>query len=439
MNKSIILFVFALFSCMLTEAQEINKEKLDSLFTILEDNNKTMGSVLVSKEGKTIYSNSIGYAYFKDSIKNSSETKYRIGSITKMFTATLIFQLVDAGKIDLDDKLSGFFPEVPNSEKITIGNLLNHTSGLFNINAAKDFNPYVEQTHEQMLDKMASHEPVFDPNTKVEYSNTNFILLGYILEVKYGKPYSEILKEQITDKLGLKNTYYGGKVVIDNNEAEGYRFSEKWEVQAETNLSLPHGAGAIVSNPKDLTIFIEALFNGELIADSSFKQMITIRDEMGYGIGGTKLNDRMIYGYSGGIDGFNSMLIYDPVNKISVVVTANGNSYSIIQIAINLLLASINESFNLPDFNTINVDEEDLHQYIGYYISADAPFDFLVKINEGKLMAGPVGDDNNILRPIKKHEFYQDQHGVTLKFDPESKQVVMSRGGKTMLFSKKEE
>ncbi len=439
MNKFIILFVLALFSSMSIKAQEINKEKLDSLFTILEDNNKTMGSAVVSKEGKTIYSNSIGYAYFKDSIKNSGKTKYRIGSITKMFTATLIFQLVDTGKVNLDDKLSGFFPEIPNSEKITIGNLLNHTSGLFSVNAAKDFNPYVALTHEQMLDKMASHKPVFEPNIKVEYSNTNFILLGYILEKKYKKPYSEILKEQITDKLGLENTYYGGKIVISNNEAAGYSFTQKWEVQAETDMSLPHGAGAIISNPKDLTIFIEALFNGKLISDSSFKQMITIRDEMGYGIGGTKFNDRMIYGYSGGIDGFNSMLIYDPTNKISVAVTANGNSHSIVQIAINLLLGSMGESFDLPSFKTIHVNEEDLNQYVGYYISADAPFDFIVKINDGKLMAGPVGDDNNILRPVKEHEFYQEQHGVTLNFKRESKQMVMSRGGKTMIFNKKEE
>src|SRR5690606_23391820 len=179
MNKLIILFAFAWFLSTLTKAQEVNTEKLDSLFTILEDNNKTMGSAVVSKEGKTIYSNSIGYAYFKDSIKNSAKTKYRIGSITKMFTATLIFRLVDAGTINLDDKLSEFFPEIPNSEKITIANLLNHTSGLFSINAAEDFNPYLAQTHEQMVNKMASFKPVFIPNTKVEYSNTNFILLGY--------------------------------------------------------------------------------------------------------------------------------------------------------------------------------------------------------------------------------------------------------------------
>src|SRR5690606_3698620 len=112
--------------------------------------------------------------------------------------------------------------------------------------------------------------------------------------------------------------------------------------------------------------FIEALFSGKLISESSFKQMITIRDEMGYGIGGTKLNDRMIYGYSGGIDGFNSMLIYDPKNKISVAVTANGNSHSIVQTAINLLLGNIGESFDLPSFKTISVNEEDLNQYVGY-------------------------------------------------------------------------
>src|SRR5690606_23642669 len=136
--------------------------------------------------------------------------------------------------INLDDKLSDFFTKIHNSEKIKIGNLLNHTSGLFNVNASKDFNPYVAQTHEQMLGKIASFKPIFEPNSKVEYSNSNFILLGYILEKKYGKPYSEILKAQITEKLGLKNTYYGGKIVISKDEAASYRFSENWEVQSET-------------------------------------------------------------------------------------------------------------------------------------------------------------------------------------------------------------
>src|SRR5690606_6564379 len=114
-------------------------------------------------------------------------------------------------------------------------------------------------------------------------------------------------------------------------------------------------------------------------------------------------------------------------------------SHSIVQTAINLLLGSIGELFDLPSFETISVNEEDLNQYVGYYISVAAPFDFVVKINDGKLMAGTVGDDNNILRPVKEHEFYQEQHGVTLNFKRESKQMVMSRGGKTMIFNKKEE
>src|SRR5690606_29375956 len=130
---------------------------------------------------------------------------------------------------------------------------------------------------------------------------------------------------------------------------------------------------------------------------------------------------------------------YEPTNKISVAVTVNGNSHSIVQTAINLLLGSIDESFDLPSFKTISVNEEDLNQYVGYYISADAPFDFVVKINDGKLIAGPVGDDDNVLRPVKKHEFYQDQHGVTLKFDPESKGMVIDHGSKIIIFNKKEE
>ncbi len=439
MNRLIILSTLALFSYTSVTSQEINKEKLDSLFSILNENNKMMGSVEILREGKTIYSNSIGYAYTKNLVKNTNKTKYRIGSITKMFTATMIFQLIDKKKIDLEDHLSDFFPEIKNSEKITIGNLLNHTSGLFSFERYEEFNPYAVQTQKQMLTIMETFKPIFEPNTKVEYSNTNFILLGYILEKKYGKSYAKVLKEQITDKLGLKNTYYGGKIVISNNEAASYVYSvDQWNVQAETNLSLPHGAGALVSTPKELTIFIEALFNGKLISDSSLKQMTTIRAELGYGVGGIILNDKMIYGHSGGIDGFNSMLIYHPDYKISVAVVANGSSYSITQTTISSLLASLNKPFDLPSFKSIDIKEVDLNQYVGYYTSEEAPFDFLVKLNGSELLAGPVGDDNNILRPVKHHEFFQEKHGATLKFDSKNKKMTLLHGGRTMIFYKKE-
>ncbi len=433
MIKRIIVIVISIsFS---VQAQTFNASKIDSLLTSLEEKDKVMGSIFISKENKKIYQKSIGYSSIENNLKASDKTKYRIGSITKMFTAVMIFQLIENNILTIETPLKDFFPKIQNSEKITIGNLLNHTSGIFNFTRQKDFNPYTAQTHNQMLVAIEKFVPDFEPGTKTVYSNTNFILLGYILENKYNTSYAEVLKNQIVSKLNLKNTYYGGPIVIENNEATSYSFSTKWEKSKETDMSLPHGAGAIVSTPEELTIFMNALMGGKLISKSSFNKMTTIKNGLGYGIGQLSIYDRMLYGHNGGIDGFSSLLIYEPKEKISIAFTSNGSSLDIKNIVIEGLKSTMNIPFKQS--SSIEISPEELIKYTGFYTSLNAPFTLTFLIKEGKLLGGPTGNNENVLKATKKHQFKLESEGATIDFNLEENSLTLTLGGKTFVFSKK--
>ena len=165
--------------------QSINKPKLDSLFNILAEKNKAMGSLTISKNGTVLYNKAIGYSFISDNEKKTSTniTKYRIGSISKMFTATMIFQLIEEGKIKLTTTLDTYFPNIPNANKITISNLLNHRSGIHNLTDNPDYTTWMTQpkTHDEILSIISKSKVDFQPNEKASYSNSNYIILGYII------------------------------------------------------------------------------------------------------------------------------------------------------------------------------------------------------------------------------------------------------------------
>ncbi len=431
-NIIYILSIVALLSYVSIHSQKINKTKLDSLFSTLD--NKVMGSMVITKNNKKVYSNSIGYSSIDKKLKNSNKTKYRIGSITKMYTAVMIFQLIDNKKLDIKTSLAAYFPNIKNAQKITIGNLLNHTSGIFNFTNHKNFNPYLAQTHEQMLTTIEKFKPDFEPNSQTAYSNTNFILLGYILENIYDNSYARILESHIVNKLGLKNTYFGSIISSENNEAFSYTYNKEWKKSKETDMSLPHGAGAIVSTPDELTIFMNALMEGKLISQKSFKRMIPLKNGLGYGIGQFSVYDKILFGHNGGIDGFTSLLIYEPKEKISIAFTSNGSTLDIKDIVIDGLTASMNIRFTkTPSFV---VSTKQLAKYTGSYSSEDVPFVLTFRVEGGQLMGGPPADSNNVLKAIEKHQFILEKEGAILDFNPENNTLILSQGGKTFTFTK---
>jgi D-alanyl-D-alanine carboxypeptidase len=161
-----------------------------------------------------------------------------------MFTGTLVMQLVEEGKLTLETTLDKFYPEIQNAPKITIGMMLTHHSGLHNFTSDPVYMTYMlsPQTHQQMVARMALMKPDFEPGSKGQYSNTNFVLLSYIIEKITNKSYPELVKERIINKIGLKDTYYGVKTNTGNNEALSYMYDGKWKKFVETDMSIPSGA-----------------------------------------------------------------------------------------------------------------------------------------------------------------------------------------------------
>ena len=196
----------------------LHAAKLDSLLNVYEQKNKLMLTLAISKNGKVEYSRATGYAWYEGDkqIKSNTSTKFRIGSISKMFTSIMIQQLVEEKKLKMNTPLSKFYSKIPNAKKITIDQMLRHRSGLHNFSDDPDYVSYMLQpkTHTELVDMFTKQSSDFEPGTKMEYSNTNYILLGYIIEKLTKKTYSEALNERIVDKIELKNTYYASNAEI---------------------------------------------------------------------------------------------------------------------------------------------------------------------------------------------------------------------------------
>lgn len=416
-----------------------NLQKLDSYFNALEANDKFMGSVAILKDGKAIYTQQLGYANVASKQKPNANTKYRIGSVSKVFTATLLFKAVEKGMITLDKTIEAYFPEIENAGKITISNLLNHRSGIHSFTDNKDeFLRYHTQpkTEKEMLKIIAEGGSDFAPDEKAAYSNSNYVLLSYILEKLYKKPYGKILEEQIAIPLNLKNTFFGHKINPVNNEAYAYRFDKKWIKTDETDPSVDMGAGGLVSTPTDLIQFAEALFNNKIVSGESVAKMKTIRDKFGMGLFQIVYYNEPSYGHNGEIEGFTAVLRYFPEKDIAFAITSNGLDYSLNSITVTLVNSLFNKHFDIPDFRSYKPKSKELNPYLGVYSSEIFPVKLTVSKSGNQLHLQAPGDSKMKLQATAKGEFKYEPAGITIVFDNEKNQMRISQKGKTNVLTK---
>ena len=334
------LFLSFLLLTATLHAAQLDVAKLDRAFDVLEANQRVRGSVTITKDGAVVYSRALGLR--DDKGKVDSATAIRIGSITKVFTATLIYQLIDEKKLTLQTPLSRFFPTIPNAREITIAHLLAHTSGIANVPRGPEFaDPkswvYQAQTTQQMVERFAATKPAFAPGEKVAYSNAGYMLLGYIIESVTGTSYDRQLQKRIARPLGLKRTHFGGPVNAAKNEAHSFTFDDgHWtQQQPETDVSAAGGAGGIVSTTEELAKFITALFGGKLISTHRLHEMLTpfspaLDGVERKGVVVSTLHrglEKTIYSHLGGIDAFSSNLVYFPDDRVAIAITMNGQNY----------------------------------------------------------------------------------------------------------------
>ncbi len=425
-----------IFSVLLTGitlyAQDFDKARMDSLFSLIENNDRGMGSISLFLNGEEVYSNSYGYARIEQEIPAGNDTRYRIGSVSKTFTATLIMKLVENGELSLFDPLSKFFPDIQQAENIAIDDLLRHRSGLFNFTNAPEYLKYHTSPHtrEQLLEIITAYPMAFEPGEKGEYSNTNYVLLTFIAEDVTGKDYADLVKELIAEPLGLKNTYVGKSPVSSIHEARSYSRAGGWIPEAETDMSIPLGAGAIVSTPYDMNVFLYNLFEGNLVSRGTLRQMMTTRDGYGLGLFQFPFYDKAGYGHTGGIDGFQSNASLFPGENFSVAFASNAVGYPMNDILLGVLSIYFGKDYEMPEFAPeVVLTPEELKLYPGVYATPQLPIKLTIFVENEVLMAQGTGQPSFPLEPAGNNIFRADQYQLEIEFKPEENMLILKQGG----------
>ena len=431
----------------LAYAQEFDKARMDTYLQLLEKHNKASLTVAVSKGNELIYQGHAGYLTSAKTSRIDGQTQFRVGSITKTFTSVVCFQLIEEGKLSLDTKLSEFFPTIKNAERINIGHLLRHRSGIQSFtNTPHHLATNTKETsREQLLELMEAMESEFEPGTNYRYSNSGYTLLGLIIEKITGKTYEENVKTRIVDKLGLTRTEYGGKIDPEDNEASSLTFQmNSWiPLPFETHMSVPFAAGAMVSTAADLNRFMYALFNGQLVSESSLKQMKQFKQNMGYGIFPIPFYRHAGIGHNGKLDSFDSSSSYFADEDLNITVLANGLTIGFNDILIHVMNICFGRDFELPNYDAqpIALDPTLLPAYEGTFAAPGFPMKITISSNGKRLIAQATGQGPIALTAYTKRDFRFNSAGIVMIFGEKNGKVdhstfVLKQGGNQHKFTR---
>jgi CubicO group peptidase (beta-lactamase class C family) len=305
------------------------KKKLDAYFDSLQSQGQVSGSIAISERGATRYERSIGFATIENGVPQPADggTRYRIGAVTRLFTAALAFQLAERATITLDNKLAEFYPELPNAIGISYRQLLQQRSGLADYTAAPGFDAARNKAHTQaeMLQPIIALGSKFPAGERVEISDTNYLLLGYVLEKVTERSYDDILRKQITSRLGIARTYFAGTGGSTTLEAVSYAWTpDGWHAVPDDDPSVGGGASALVSNAGDLVTFTDALMAGKVVSPYNVGAMRD-DDNTGFGIGLRRLQvaGATCFGERARIDAYDAFVCNFPAQRITIAWTGN--------------------------------------------------------------------------------------------------------------------
>jgi CubicO group peptidase (beta-lactamase class C family) len=332
-----------------------------------------MGSVLVARDGQVIYSKGYGSADLEWDVPNTPTTKFRLGSVTKQFTAASILLLEERGKLSVSDPVKKYVPDAPAAwDKITIFHLLTHTSGIPNFTNFPDYRklePFAA-TSEQLVARFRDKPLDFEPGEKWQYSNSGYVLLGHLIEKITGDSYEKFVRENLFAPLGMKDSGYDSNSAVIPHRASGYVVGKDgFENAGFIHMSIPHGAGALYSTTEDLLKWEQGLFGGKLLKAASLQKMTTpFKSNYAFGLQVETVGGRKVMEHGGGIEGFNTELAYYPEDKLTVVVLGNVTGGAPGDIARKLASVAHGEAVKLQsERKEITLDPKVLARYVGAY------------------------------------------------------------------------
>ncbi len=352
-----------------------------------------MGSVLAARGPEVLFSKGYGSADLEWDVPNSPATKFRLGSVTKQFTAASILLLEERGKLSVQDPVKKYLPDAPAAwDKITIFHLLTHTSGIPNFTAFPDY-PKLEPfatTAEQVVARFRDKPLEFEPGEKWNYSNSGYVLLTYLIEKITGGSYPAFIQENIFTPLGMKDSGYDSNSAIIPHRASGYarNMNGQFENAGFVHMTVPQGAGALYSTTQDLLKWEQGLFGGKLLRPASLEKMTApFKNNYAFGLTVQTIGGHKVIEHGGAIQGFNTDLAYYPDDKLTVVVLGNVNGAAPEQIATKLAALIHGEDVKLPsERKEITLDPQTLHRYVGAYRMASGA-DMVITLENNQLLS----------------------------------------------------
>ncbi len=441
--------VFLLLGCLLQVSISKAQDTLSRMEQIIQSSvtgKRFMGSVLVAQNDQVLLDNGYGYANLEWQIPDSPQAKFRLGSITKQFTAACILLLEERGKLKTDDPVKKYMPDAPAAwDKITIYNLLTHTSGIPSFTGFPDYRSTEAQptTPEKLVARFRDKPLDFQPGEKWNYSNSGYVLLGYLVEKISGQSYKDFVQENIFKPLGMNDSGYDSNSAIILHRAYGYAPGPDGPVNAGyIDMSIPFSAGALYSTTHDLLRWEQGLFGGKLLSAGSLKKMITpFKQDYACGLGVRTVRGHTEIDHGGGIEGFNTELAYYPDDKLTIVVLANLNGDAPESIANQLAAVMHGEKVVLPsERKAITVPAGILEKYVGTYEIAPT-FSIAITLEGGQLMAQATNQPKFPLFAESETMFFLKVVDAQVEFFKDDKgnvtHLVLHQGGHDATGTKK--
>jgi CubicO group peptidase (beta-lactamase class C family) len=429
----------ALYTCAFKKEADKVKE-IDILLSKLEKLNKFNGTVLIAQGNEAILEKGYGFRDVEKKKANNPNSIFQIYSITKTFTSTLIFKLIEEKKIKLEDKLSKFYPNFPNGDKITIEHLLTHTSGI-NDNANQPNAPETEAYRVELFGKKPPH---FAPGEGWSYCNGGYQLLGYIIAKVTKMPYENAIKAYIFKPLAMSNSGFDFKGLRSAEKTTAYQIftNEIKKTAVLYDSTGPYAAGSIYSTVADLYKYYQGLKKHEIISQESLEKAFSPKTNPNYGYGwqlNTGFFKSKIVSHSGGAAGFRSNFTWIPSEEICIILLNNHENANLDYISQKIMDILHNKLAELPNEAIISVKA--LEKYVGAYAFKEQNLMIYTSIVDGRLALELAGQGKTTVLAQSENTFYQAEVDAHLEFQKDKSnnyQLIIKQGWGKMVGSKTE-
>jgi CubicO group peptidase (beta-lactamase class C family) len=420
-------------------AQDIDVARADKIVQSFVASSQFMGSVLVARDGQILVDKGYGYADLEWQVPNTPETKFRLGSMTKQFTAAAILLLEERGKLSTDDLVKKYMPDTPAAwDKMTIYHLLTHTSGIPNFTSFPDYRSSegTPTTPAQLVARFRDKPLDFQPGEKWNYSNSGYVLLGYLIEKISGQSYRSFLEENFFKPLGMNDSGYDSNSAVILHHASGYSPGPKGPVNAGyIDMSVPFSAGALYSTTHDLLRWEEALYGGKVLSPAALKKMTTpFKQNYACGLMVQTVRGHTAYEHGGAIEGFNTDMAYYPDEKLTLIALSNLNGNAPNSILEQLGEVAHGEKAALPsERKATTVSPDILARYVGVYaLSPNANMN--ITLANGQLVSQMTGQGKVPLLAESETMFFPTVVNAEIEFPKDEKgpasQLTLHQNGR---------